>query len=84
MLPDVVPHDKVYQDIKQFYVDADRAFHNTAIRCWIAAAMYGLVLLFSFYKLRVNRLEEERQLSLENAKRKSGVTAKQAIETQID
>lgn len=59
LLPDVIPKETYFEDPEEFYREVDEKFSKTAIRCWLAAALYVLLLLVSLYLRRTNYIQKQ-------------------------
>ncbi|KAL5286366.1 RNASEK family protein [Megaselia abdita] len=56
-----------YTTPQQFYAMADAAYDQAAYNCWIAAAIYLLLLAMSVWQLKVNqKLKEEAKIAASN------------------
>lgn len=56
-----------YNTTQQFYTMADAAFDQNAYNCWIAAAIYVLLLALSVWQMKVNqKLKEEAKIAAAN------------------
>lgn len=56
-----------YNTSQQFYALADAAYDQAAYNCWIAAAIYILLLVFSVWQLKVNqKLKEKAEIEAAN------------------
>lgn len=72
LLPDVVKPDQYYEDPDKFYQEVDDGYLKTAIRCWMTAGLYVLLLLFSMFKLRSSRIKmAQKKAQLKAMPRKS-------------
>lgn len=60
LLSDVI-EATYYDDPQKFYKDADREFKEAANRCWFTAGLYVLLLIFSLFKHRTNKVKAQRK-----------------------
>ncbi|XP_076246056.1 ribonuclease kappa [Calliopsis andreniformis] len=49
-----LPIKKTFNNVKDFYTEADRGYQQNAYNCWIAACIYVLTFLFSGHQFYIN------------------------------